>query len=674
MDQEEGGGWGRPGKRDHLPDGRGLDPPGLAPEPAAGPQIVGQDPLEPPFALLPEEAFPASGRLEDRDPPFLVTGLGLALRDLLAFEGEPVERVGPQREEVRLVLDDGEFRLPEELDGHPPLEGGEVDFHELGEPGEVRHDEDRLLLVAADERKNPGIFGVEELDRSAPERLEPLPKHEEPLHVPQGGAQVVLPRLDVDRFVVVGGVHVDGKEELLGQGPGESGVPVRAPLHRGADPVAVSDVDVVPHSDLVPVVDDRGSRQGEEERVHQLELPPVLLQEGDEPSADPEVDPRLGIMGVDPVHVVPLLVCYHLERQLVVVPQKEGPLADLGDLRGLRQDVDDGVPVLHPDRHEHPRHEGEVKGHVALVPVPEIVDRVLRPLVRLGQKQPVAELFVDALPDPLEHLVRLGEVFAVRPLPLDEVRDRVQPESVHPHSQPEVEDVEDRLSDLRMVVVEVGLVGVEPVPVVGVRHRVPGPVGGLEVLEDDPGLLVPVGRGAPDVEVPPLAPRGGAPCPLEPRVLVRGVVDDELRDHPDPPPVRLAQEDPEVGERPVGGVDVRVVRDVVAVVFEGRRVEGEEPKRSDPEILEIVQLPREPPEVSHAVRVAVVEGADVQLVDDRVLVPERVVVQRVDPFFSHGHSGNALPFPHRVTYSSRNPARSGPSAGCGRCAQEPPRG
>ena len=674
LNQNENGRGRGAGKGDHLPDARGFGPPRLPAEPAARLQVVGQDLLQFASSVLAEQLVPAPRHLEGRNPSFLVAGVGLALGDLLALEGKPVERVGTERENIRLVLDDGELRLPEQLHGNPPLVGGEVQLHELGEAGQVGHDEDQLLLVAAEEREDLGVLRVEELDRAAAERLEPLPQREEPLHVPEGGAQVVLPRLHVDRLVVVIRIDVDGQVEPLGRGAGKTGVPVRAPLHGGADPVAVPDVDVVAHPDLVPVIENRRPGQGEEERVHQLELAPVLSQERHQAAADPEVDPRLGVVCVHPVHVVPLLVRDHLQRQFIVIPQEKGPLVPLGDLRRLRQDVDDRVPVLHPDGHEHPGHEGEVERHVALVAVSEIGDGVLRPLVRLGQEQPVAELLVDALPDRLERLVRLGEVLAVRSLPLDEIGDRVQPEPVHAHAEPELQHPEDDPPHIRIVVIEVRLVGVEPVPVVGVRHRVPRPVGGLEVLEDDPRLAVLVGRGAPDVEVAPPASRGGAPRPLEPGVLVGGVVDDELRDHPDPPPVRLAQEQPEVGERPVGGVDVVVIRDVVPVVLQGRGVEREEPERGDPEVLQVVQLRREPPEVPHPVPVAVVVGADVEFVDDRVLVPEGIVVQHIPSLFPIRHSRTLSPFLSRATGSSRNPARSGPSAGCGRCAPEPARG
>src|SRR5438132_5459497 len=68
----------------------------------------------------------------------------------------------------------------------------------------------------------------------------------------------------------------------------------------------------------------------------------------------------------------------------------------------------------------------------------------------------------------------------------------------------------------------------------------------------------------------------------------------------------------------------RVVRDIVAVILERRRVEGQQPKRADAQVLEVVELLHEPPEVADAVIVAVAEGANVELIDDRVLVPEHV--------------------------------------------------
>ena len=49
-------------------------------------------------------------------------------------------------------------------------------------------------------------------------------------------------------------------------------------------------------------------------------------------------------------------------------------------------------------------------------------------------------------------------------------------------------------------------------------------------------------------------------------MLVRGVVDDQLGDDPQPPTMRLAEELLEVVDGAVCGMDARVVGDVVAVV------------------------------------------------------------------------------------------------------------
>src|SRR5262249_2667967 len=99
----------------------------------------------------------------------------------------------------------------------------------------------------------------------------------------------------------------------------------------------------------------------------------------------------------------------------------------------------------------------------------------------------------------------------------------------------------------------------------------------------------------------------------------------------------LAQEVLEVRQRAVGGVHVHVVRDVVAVVPQRRGVEGQQPDGRDPQVAEIVELLAEPSEIADAVPGAVVEGPDVQLVDDGVPIPERVVVQRC----RSGHQASA---------------------------------
>ena len=106
--------------------------------------------------------------------------------------------------------------------------------------------------------------------------------------------------------------------------------------------------------------------------LQQLDAAAAVLDERREAPADADVEPHLRIGGVHRVHVVALFVGDHLERQLVVVAQEERPLAVVGDVGRLVEDLGDRVAIFLPQRHEHARHQREVERHVALVAVAEV--------------------------------------------------------------------------------------------------------------------------------------------------------------------------------------------------------------------------------------------------------------------------------------------------------------
>ena len=66
-------------------------------------------------------------------------------------------------------------------------------------------------------------------------------------------------------------------------------------------------------------------------------------------------------------------------------------------------------------------------------------------------------------------------------------------------------------------------------------------------------------------------------------MLVGRVIRDEVDDDPNAAPVGLRHQRVEVGERPEDGIDVAVVRDVVAEVGHRRRIERREPDGIDTE-------------------------------------------------------------------------------------------
>ena len=117
-------------------------------------------------------------------------------------------------------------------------------------------------------------------------------------------------------------------------------------------------------------------------------------------------------------------------------------------------------------------------------------------------------------------------------------------------------------------------------------------------------------------------------CPLEPGVLVGGVVDNKLCNHPKTARVRGGDESAHVLNRAVFGMHGMVVGDVVAIVAPRRRIEGQKPDRGRPQLDDVVELLGQPRQVTDAVVVRIEERLHVHLIDDRILVPERFSGQR----------------------------------------------
>src|SRR4029077_12809315 len=96
-----------------------------------------------------------------------------------------------------------------------------------------------------------------------------------------------------------------------------------------------------------------------------------------------------------------------------------------------------------------------------------------------------------------------------------------------------------------------GLVRVESVPKVGFSDGVPGPIRKIEVLKDYACVLIFVLVIVPDVEVARAAAGFGDPRPLKPRVLIGGMIDNQLGDDPDAALVGLVEKKLEIMQGPI---------------------------------------------------------------------------------------------------------------------------
>ena len=352
----------------------------------------------------------------------------------------------------------------------------------------------------------------------------------------------------------------------------KTGVPIRAPLHGGTHAVSVSQINVVPHPDFVAIIDYRRTGQREQQSVHHLDTAPVVSHQGRQASANTQIETHSGVLGVDPVHIIPFFICNHLQGQLVVVTQKNGPLAGFGNGRRLFQDVGDRVSVFHVQRHEKPGHERKVKTHVTFISLSEILDCIFRPLVGLSKEHATRILFVHSSPEFFQKGVGFRQVLTVGAFLLVKVGNRVQPQSVHSHLEPEIEGIEYGLVDLGILKVQIRLVGVKTVPVIGLGNRVPCPVAGFKILENDAGFGVFCRCVAPDIEVSPRTAGFGPAGALKPGMLIGGVIDHQFRDHFQLPLMRFPKKSLKIAQGAVTRMNGLKVGNVVAVVLQGGRV------------------------------------------------------------------------------------------------------
>src|SRR5262245_16791831 len=119
-------------------------------------------------------------------------------------------------------------------------------------------------------------------------------------------------------------------------------------------------------------------------------------------------------------------------------------------------------------------------------------------------------------------------------------------------------------------------------------------------------------------------------------MLVGGVIEDELCNHTDSAAVRFPKESLEIGQGAIRRVHARVVRGVVTIVLQWRWIERKQPDRSDSEILQVVEFVGKALEIADTIGVAIVESADVDFVDYRVLIPGRIVLE-YEAFFRFCH-------------------------------------
>ena len=218
----------------------------------------------------------------------------------------------------------------------------------------------------------------------------------------------------------------------------------------------------------------------------------------------------------------------------------------------------------------------------------------------------------DALEDREQMVVRQALLFGNK-------GDHIFTEAVNTEIEPELEDLLDLCSDKRIVHVEIRLLDGKQMQIIFLPQIVPLPCLALK-------MTVPVVRqfsvrlcGPPDIII---GIRLDAPPGfLEPFMLVARVIDDQIHDKLHPALVQAVQNSPECLHAAVFRCNVHVIRNIIAAVRAGRRIERREPDAVNAELLQIVELLQYPPQIADPVAVSVAEAPGPDLIKNHVLKP-----------------------------------------------------
>jgi hypothetical protein len=161
-------------------------------------------------------------------------------------------------------------------------------------------------------------------------------------------------------------------------------------------------------------------------------------------------------------------------------------------------------------------------------------------------------------------------------------------------------------------------------PVVGACNRIPSPIRTLGVDKNYACASVFLVIVRPHIEMTPKGIGLRPPCTLKPGMLVGGVIDDEFGNDPYSARMCGAYKPSEVGNRAVVGMNAAILANIVTVVQARRRIEWQEPNGVHPEVGDIIKLRNKTGKVADPVVIGVEKRLHVQLIDDRILVPQEI--------------------------------------------------
>ena len=207
--------------------------------------------------------------------------------------------------------------------------------------------------------------------------------------------------------------------------------------------------------------------------------------------------------------------------------------------------------------------------------------------------------------------------------------DDIHSEAVDPLVQPPPHHGIHIFAHLRIIPVQIRLLGRENVQIILLSVFVIGPgrtaepgtpvVWRFSIPSIPPDIIIPVWIGL----------RG--PAFYEPFMLIRRMIHHKIHDDFDAPLMAFLQQKIKILHGAEFFHDAPVIGNVVSVVTVGRLIHRGKPQYVHTQIFQIIQLFKNSPQISDSVAVTVFEAADVDLIYNRFFPPISRIIHSINP-------------------------------------------
>ncbi len=108
-------------------------------------------------------------------------------------------------------------------------------------------------------------------------------------------------------------------------------------------------------------------------------------------------------------------------------------------------------------------------------------------------------------------------------------------------------------------------------------------------------------------------------------MLVRSVVQHQVHDDADIERMRRFDQGLQVFQVAVHVCDSVIIGDVITIVAQRRRIDRHQPDAVDAQVVDVLKLLLQPPQIAKPIPVAVLVGAHRHLVKNGILIPEIIL-------------------------------------------------